>query len=185
MKYNTCYIIFLIILSIVKSEKNKIIYILHIEEENNEHIPLNDIDIAHCQAAGDFLSKENMYRIFFSSSLRSKETAHYFGKENFFGLIEFVEDTDIFPKKGNIDSILYQSLDFLSDFWDNDHESMIIVANEAISYALSLIFLNNSDEILVTKDISHCGVSKIHMKGLDSFSIEYWNENSFFKTREK
>ena len=50
---------------------------------------------------------------------------------------------------------------------------------------LSSIFLKDSSETLLNEEISHCIVSKIIMKSRDTFIVEYWNDNHFFKEGEE
>ena len=65
------FIILFNLLSLINSEKKKTIYLIrHGETDFNTdpvprvrgriNVPLNDIGIAHCKAAGDFLSNEKM-----------------------------------------------------------------------------------------------------------------------------
>ena len=86
MKFLLPFISVLTFLSFINSKKKKTIYLIrHGETDfNNDavprvrgriNIPLNDLGIAHCKAAGDFLSKENIGKIYYSEIPRARQSA--------------------------------------------------------------------------------------------------------------
>ena len=73
------------ILSSAYSQKKKTIYLIrHGETDfNNDpvprvrgriNVPLNDIGVAHCRTAGDFLSNENIGKIYYSEIPRARQS---------------------------------------------------------------------------------------------------------------
>ena len=86
MKFSFIFIALCSTLSLVFCQKKKTIYILrHGETDFNTdpvprvrgriNVPLNDLGVAHCKAAGDFLSKENIGKIYYSEIPRAKQSA--------------------------------------------------------------------------------------------------------------
>ena len=73
------------ILSSAYSQKKKTIYLIrHGETDFNTdpvprvrgriNVPLNDIGVAHCRTAGDFLSNENIGKIYYSEIPRARQS---------------------------------------------------------------------------------------------------------------
>ena len=97
---------FLLLLSLSTCEKSKkIIYIIrHGETALNVDPtprirgripnPLNEEGIAHARALGDFLSKEEIGKIYYSSIPRAKQTAELIAEHHSFP-VELVEDPDV------------------------------------------------------------------------------------------
>ena len=67
----------LIFISLSHSQKTKTIYLVRNGETNfntdsaqrvggRTNVPLNDLGVAHCKAAGDFLSNQNIGNIYYS-----------------------------------------------------------------------------------------------------------------------
>ena len=86
MKFQLPLIALLCLLSFSLSEKKKIIYLIRHGETNFNtdpvprvrgriNVPLNDMGIAHCKAAGDFLANENIGKIYYSAVPRAKQSA--------------------------------------------------------------------------------------------------------------
>ena len=82
---------FLALFSLSYSEKKKTIYLIRNGETNFNtdslsrvggriNVPLNDLGIAHCKAAGDFVSNQNIGKIYYSSLPRAKQSAEYICK---------------------------------------------------------------------------------------------------------
>ena len=46
------------------------------------NIPLTDLGVAHCKAAGGFLSNKNIGKIYYSSIPRAKQSAEYIAKQH-------------------------------------------------------------------------------------------------------
>jgi probable phosphoglycerate mutase len=74
---------------------------------------------------------------------------------------------------------------FFVKFWQSDEEVCTIVSHGAITNVLSLMFLQAPLEKFWSMYMSACGVSKVQMKSIYSFTIEYWNANHFLKEGEK
>ena len=79
-------IILSIIITLSYSQKKKTIYLIrHGETDFNTdpvprvrgriNVPLNDIGIAHCKAAGDFLSNEEIGKVYYSEIPRARQSA--------------------------------------------------------------------------------------------------------------
>ena len=93
---------FLALFSLSFSEKKKTIYLIRNGETNFNtdslsrvggriNVPLNNLGIAHCKAAGDFLSNQNIGKIYYSSLPRAKQSAEYIAKQHK-TKVEMVED---------------------------------------------------------------------------------------------
>ena len=74
---------------------------------------------------------------------------------------------------------------FFVKFWESDETECTIVSHGAITNILSLMFLQAPLEKFWSMYMSACGVSKIQMKSIYSFTIEYRNDNHFFAEGEK
>ena len=74
---------------------------------------------------------------------------------------------------------------FFVKFWESDEEVCTIVSHGAITNVLSLMFLQAPLEKFWSMYMSACGVSKVQMKSIYSFTIEYWNANYILKEGEK
>ena len=74
---------------------------------------------------------------------------------------------------------------FFVKFWESDEEVCTIMSHGAITNVLSLMFLQAPLEKFWSMYMSACGVSKVQMKSIYSFTIEYWNANYFLKEGEK
>ena len=84
---------FLTLVSLSYAEKKKTIYLIRNGETNFNtdsihrvggriNVPLNDLGVAHCKAAGDFLSNKNIGKIYYSSIPRAKQSAEYIEKQH-------------------------------------------------------------------------------------------------------
>jgi len=69
---------------------------------------------------------------------------------------------------------------FFVKFWESDEEVCTIVSHGAITNVLSLMFLQAPLEKFWSMFMSACGVSKVQMKSIYSFTILYWNAKYFF-----
>jgi probable phosphoglycerate mutase len=228
MKMTLYGLLVLCLLSLVVSEKKKIIYLVRHGETNFNtdptprvrgriNVPLNDMGIAHCKAAGDFLANENIGKIYYSDIPRAKQTATYikeqhktpvemipdplvidiswgiyegktymeaFGDEKGGDLI-FHPEKLIVPEGETFYAVMDRLRLFFVRFWQSDEEVCTIVSHGAITNVLSLMFLQAPLEKFWTMYMSACGVSKVQMKSVYSFVIEYWNANYFLKLGEE
>ena len=102
MKNIFTFLLLLTLVSLSYSEKKKTIYLVRNGETNFNtdslsrvsgriNVPLNDLGIAHCKAAGDFLSNKNIGKIYYSSLPRAKQTAEYICKQHKTP-VELIED---------------------------------------------------------------------------------------------
>ena len=84
---------FLIFISLSHSKKTKTIYLVRNGETNfntdsaqrvggRTNVPLNDLGVAHCKAAGNFLSNKNIGKIYYSSIPRAKQSAELIAKQH-------------------------------------------------------------------------------------------------------
>jgi len=224
----TFLIAFLILISLVHSEKKKIIYLVRHGETNFNtdpvprvrgriNVPLNDVGIAHCKAAGDFLANENIGKIYYSAIPRAKQSAdcivekhstpvemiedplvidiswgvyegktylEAFGDEKG-GDLMFHPEKLVVPEGETFYAVMDRLRLFFVKFWNSDEEVCTIVSHGAITNVLSLMFLQAPLEKFWSMYMSACGVSKVQMKSIYSFTIEYWNANHFLKEGEK
>ena len=83
----------LTLVSLSYSEKKKTIYLIRNGDTSFNtdsihrvsgriNIPLNDLGAAHCKAAGDFLSNQNIGKLYYSSIPRAKQSAEYIAKQH-------------------------------------------------------------------------------------------------------
>ena len=217
-----------ILLSFVKSDKKKIIYLVRHGETNFNtdpvprvrgriNVPLNDIGIAHCKAAGDFLANEKSGKIDYSAIPRAKQSAECvvqqhntkvemieeplvidiswgifegktyleaFGDEKGGDLV-FHPERLIVPEGDTFYSVMDRLRRFFVKFWESDEEVCTIVTHGAVTNVMSLMFLQAPLEMFNAMYMSACGVSKIQMKSIYDFTIEYWNAKYFLKDGEK
>ena len=89
------------------------------------------------------------------------------------------------PNGESFYSVMDRLRRFLIKFWESDEEVCTIVSHGAITNVLSLMIVQAPLEKFWTMYISACGVSKIKMKGISEFSVDYWNANHFLKEGEK
>ena len=228
MKLVVAFITFITLITLGCSEKKKIIYLVrHGETDFNTdpvprvrgriNVPLNDIGIAHCKAAGDFLANENIGKIYYSGIPRAKQSADCIAEKHSTP-VEMIEDPlvidiswGIYEGKTYMEAFgdekggdlmfhpeklivpegetFYAVMDrlrlFFVKFWESDEEVCTIVSHGAITNVLSLMFLQAPLEKFWSMYMSACGVSKVQMKSIYSFTIEYWNANYFLKEGEK
>ena len=92
----------LTLVSLSYSKKEKTIYLIRNGETNFNtdslhrvggriNVPLNDLGVAHCKATGDFLSNQNIGKIYYSSIPRAKQSAEIIAKQHK-TQVEMVED---------------------------------------------------------------------------------------------
>ena len=218
----------LCLLSFSFCEKKKIIYLIRHGETNFNsdpvprvrgriNVPLNDLGIAHCKAAGDFLANEKIGKIYYSAVPRAFQSAELvaqqhstkvelvedplvidiswgvyegktyleaFGDENG-GDYMFHPEKLIIPEGETFYSVMNRLRLFFVKFWESDENECTIVSHGAITNILSLMFLQAPLEKFWSMYMSACGVSKVQMKSIYSFTIEYWNANHFLKEGEK
>ena len=74
---------------------------------------------------------------------------------------------------------------FFVKFWESDEEVCTIVSHGSIMNVLSLMFLQAPLEKFWSMHMSPCGVSKVQMNNIYSFTFEYWNINNFLLKNEK
>ena len=102
MKNILTFLSLLTLISFSYSEKKKTIYLIRNGETNFSadslsrvsgriNVPLNDLGVAHCKAAGDYLSNQNIGKIYYSSIPRAKQSAEYIAKQHKTP-VEMIED---------------------------------------------------------------------------------------------
>ena len=89
------------------------------------------------------------------------------------------------PNGESFYSVMDRLRRFLIKFWESDEEVCTIVSHGAITNVLSLMIVQAPLEKFWTMYMSACGVSKIKMKGISEFAVDYWNANHFLKEGEK
>ena len=89
------------------------------------------------------------------------------------------------PNGESFYSVMDRLRRFLIRFWEGDEKVCTIVSHGAITNVLSLMLIQAPLEKFWTMYMSACGVSKIKMKGISEFSVEYWNADHFLKDGEK
>ena len=228
MKFNFAFIGLITLLSIVHAEKKKIIYLIRHGETNFNtdpvprvrgriNVPLNDMGIAHCKAAGDFLSNVEIGKVYYSEIPRARQSAECvvqqhnskvemieeplvidiswgifegktyleaFGDEKGGDLV-FHPERLIVPEGDTFYAVMDRLRRFFVKFWESDEEVCTIVTHGAVTNVISLMLLQAPLEMFNTMYMSACGVSKIQMKSIYDFTIEYWNAKYFLKEGEK
>ena len=209
--------------------KKKIIYLIRHGETNFNTdpvprvrgripVPLNDVGVAHCRAAGDFLANEDIGKIYYSSVPRAKHSAECVAMQHKKGKVELVEEPLVIdiswgvyegktyqeafgdekggdymfhperlkiPEGETFYSVMDRLRRFLIKFWDSDEEVCTIVSHGAITNIMSLMLLQAPLEKFWSMYMAACGVSKIQMKGIYEFVVEYWNAFYFLKEGEE
>ena len=107
-----------------------------------------------------------------------------FGDENG-GDYMFHPEKLIIPEGETFYSVMDRLRLFFVKFWESDEQECTIVSHGAITNILSLMFLQAPLEKFWSMYMSACGVSKVQMKSIYSFTIEYWNANYFLAEGEK
>ena len=228
MKFILAFIALCSILSLGYSQKKKTIYLIrHGETDFNTdpvprvrgriNVPLNDIGIAHCKAAGDFLSNVEIGKVYYSEIPRARQSAECvvqqhsskvemieeplvidiswgifegktyleaFGDEKGGDLV-FHPERLIVPEGDTFYAVMDRLRRFFVKFWESDEEVCTIVTHGAVTNVISLMLLQAPLEMFNTMYMSACGVSKIQMKSIYDFTIEYWNAKYFLKEGEK
>ena len=228
MKFIFTFIALCSILSLGYSQKKKTIYLIrHGETDFNTdpvprvrgriNVPLNDIGIAHCKAAGDFLSNVEIGKVYYSEIPRARQSAECvvqqhsskvemieeplvidiswgifegktyleaFGDEKGGDLV-FHPERLIVPEGDTFYAVMDRLRRFFVKFWESDEEVCTIVTHGAVTNVISLMLLQAPLEMFNTMYMSACGVSKIQMKSIYDFTIEYWNAKYFLKGGEK
>ena len=126
MKFQLPLIALLCFLSFSFCEKKKIIYLIRHGETNFNsdpvprvrgriNVPLNDMGIAHCKAAGDFLANENIGKIYYSAVPRAKQSAELVAGQHS-SKVELVED----PLVIDISWGVYEGKTYLEAFGDEN-----------------------------------------------------------------
>ena len=220
--YSFFFLLSLLVLSF--AEKTKTIYLIRNGETDftsdslhrlsgRTNIPLNNLGISHSKSAGDFLSNQNIGKIYHSPVPRAKQTAEHIAKQHktkvelveepllidaSFGIYEGKTYQEAFGKEQGGEFLLhpekliipegetfYAIMNrlrlFIVKFWESDEEVCTIVSHGSIINILSLIFLQAPLEKFWSMKMIPCGVSKVHMKSIYAFEIDYWNANTFLQ----
>ena len=228
MKFISIILFLCSIISLASTQKKKTIYLIrHGETDFNTdpvprvrgriNVPLNDIGIAHCKAAGDFLSNENIGKIYYSEIPRARQSAECVAQQHktniemieeplvidiSWGIFEgktyleafgdekggdlvFHPERLIVPEGDTFYAVMDRLRRFFVKFWESDEEVCTIVTHGAVTNVMSLMFLQAPLEMFNAMYMSACGVSKIQMKSIYDFTIEYWNAKYFLKDGEK
>ena len=72
---------------------------------------------------------------------------------------------------------------FLERFWLSDEEVCTIASHGTVTNCFGLLIMQSPISQFWTMYMSGCGVSKIIMKGIDKFQIDYWNAHHFLKDK--
>lgn len=180
-------------------------------------VPLNDMGMAHCKAAGDFLANEDIGVIHYSKMQRARQSAECIASQHK-TKVEMVEDPlvidiswgiwegktyleafgaedggDYFkhperltmPQGETFYSVMDRLRRFFVRFWESDEKVVTIVSHGAITNIVSLMLLQAPLEKFWSMYMSACGVSKVIMKGVYQFTVDYWNAHHFMKDGEK
>ena len=91
----------------------------------------------------------------------------------------------IFPEGETFYAVMNRLRLFFVKFWESDEEVCTIVSHGSIMNILSLMFLQAPLEKFWSMNMSPCGVSKVEMNSIYSFTVEYWNANTFLQEDEK
>ena len=171
-------LVLLTFVSLSYSEKKKIIYLVRNGETNLNtdslqriggriNVPLNDLGVAHCKAAGDFLANQNIGKIYYSSIPRAKQSAEFIAKQHK-TQVEMVED----PLLIDISFGIYEGKTYQEAFGDEKggdfikHPEKLIIPEGETFYAimnrLRLFFVKfwESDEEVCTI-VSHGSIMNI------------------------
>ena len=203
-------LLFVALLALSLAAKKKTIYLIRHGETNfnTDPVPrvrgridvaLNDAGIAHAKAAGDFLANTNIGKIYYSDIRRARQTAEFVaGQHN--GNVELIPDPfgsddggDYFahpdrltmPQGETFYSVMDRLRRFLVRFWESDEEVCTIATHGAITNIFALMITQAPLDKFWTMYMSACGVSKITMKGVNDFSVNYWNADFFLEEGER
>ena len=80
-------------------------------------------------------------------------------------------------------SVMDRLKKFLERFWQSDEEVCTIASHGAVLNCLGLMIMQAPLDHFWTMYMSGCGVSKVIMKGIAKFSIDYWNAHHFLKDK--
>ena len=87
------------------------------------------------------------------------------------------------PNGESFYSVMDRLRRFLIRFWEGDEKVCTIVSHGAITNVLSLMLIQAPLEKFWTMYMSGCGVSKVIIKGISKFSIDYCNAHHFLKDK--
>lgn len=89
------------------------------------------------------------------------------------------------PQGETFYSVMDRLRRFFVRFWESDEKVCTIVSHGAVTNIASLMFMQAPLEKFWTMYMSACGVSKVTMKGIYKFTVNYWNANHFLKEGER
>ena len=87
------------------------------------------------------------------------------------------------PNGESFYSVMDRLKKFLERFWQSDEEVCTIVSHGAVLNCFGLMIMQSPLDHFRTMYMSGCGVSKVIMKGISKFSIDYWNLHHFLKDK--
>ena len=189
MRFSIVLFALLGLLSFIHSEKKKIIYLIRHGETNFNTDPVPRAkQSAECvaqQHSSPVEMIEDPLVIYISWVVYEGKTyQEAFGDEKG-GDYMFHPEKLIIPEGETFYSVMDRLRLFFVKFWESDETECTIVSHGAITNILSLMFLQAPLEKFWSMYMSACGVSKVQMKSIYSFTIEYWNANHFLKEGEK
>ena len=85
------------------------------------------------------------------------------------------------PNGESFYSVMDRLRQFLERFWQSDEEVCTIVSHGAITNLFGLLIMQAPLHNFRTMSMSGCGVSKVIMKGISEYVIDYWNAHHFLK----
>ena len=80
-------------------------------------------------------------------------------------------------------SVMDRLKKFLERFWQSDEEVCTIASHGAVLNCFGLMIMQAPLDHFWTMYMSGCGVSKVVMKGISKFAIDYWNAHHFLKDK--
>ena len=89
------------------------------------------------------------------------------------------------PQGETFYSVMDRLRRFLVRFWESDEEVCTIATHGAITNIFALMITQAPLDKFWTMYMSACGVSKITMKGVNDFSVNYWNADFFLEEGER
>jgi probable phosphoglycerate mutase len=107
-----------------------------------------------------------------------------FGREDG-GDYTYHPDRLMIPNGETFYGVMDRMRKFLEKFWQSDEEVCTIVSHGAVLYLLGLIITQAPLEKWRTMGMNSCGVSGVKMKGINDFTIDFWNAHHFLTKGKK
>ena len=87
------------------------------------------------------------------------------------------------PNGESFYSVMDRLRKFLERFWQSNEEVCTIVSHGAVTNLFALLIMQAPLTQFRTMYMSGCGVSKVIMKDISTFAIDYWNAHHFLKDK--